>query len=158
MLIVFAELAIERPTGFTRDKPPVAVAWTGSTRPTGKPSKTFTSTRWSVMPGKDSAVIPPRSSHPLQLEGRLGPYAESYSFRNRPYNDCSAARSLFRSRGCKGRSVISSDKVSNKHSKSQRYKPRGRFPWYLSTRRSKPNDSGRDNSFSSRSSAPRIRT
>ena len=65
MLIVFAELAIERPTGSTWDKPPVAAAWTGSTRPTGKPSKTFTSTRWSVMPGNDFA-IPPGLTHQLQ--------------------------------------------------------------------------------------------
>jgi hypothetical protein len=83
--IVFAELAIEQPTGSTWDKPPVVVAWTGGTRPTGKPTKTFASTRWSVMPGNDSAAIPPGNPTPLQFEGRLGPYAKSYSFRNRSY-------------------------------------------------------------------------
>jgi hypothetical protein len=83
-----------------------------------------------VMPGKDSA-IPPGSSHRLQFEGRLVPYATSCSFRHRSYNDCSAARSLLRGRGYRGRSVISSDNLSNKHSKSQRYKRMGRAPSHL---------------------------
>src|SRR2546428_12687750 len=38
-------------------RPPVAAAWTGNTKPTVKPSKTSTCTRWSAMPGNAYAAI-----------------------------------------------------------------------------------------------------
>jgi hypothetical protein len=40
-------------------RPPDAVAWTGSTKATVKPSKTSMSIRWSAMPGDTYAAIPP---------------------------------------------------------------------------------------------------
>ena len=85
------------------------------------------------------------------------PDAVSYSFRKRSCKDCSASRSLLRRRRCCGRSAHSSDKVSNKHSRSQRYNPIGRFPWYRWMRPSKPNDSGIDSNFNACSSTPLIR-
>src|SRR5438105_7069919 len=46
-------------TGSMLDRPPDAVAWIGSTKPTPTPSKTSMSIRWSVMPADIYAAIPP---------------------------------------------------------------------------------------------------
>src|SRR3989449_3905405 len=54
----FEELATALPTGSIWGRPPVGVAWTGNTKPTLKPSKTSTCTRWSAMPGNAYAAIP----------------------------------------------------------------------------------------------------
>src|SRR5450631_2534759 len=55
----FGEPATGPPTGSTLGRPPDAVAWTGSTKATVKPSKTSTFTRWSAMPDDTYAAIPP---------------------------------------------------------------------------------------------------
>src|SRR5450755_1310835 len=55
----FEEPATGPPTGSTLGRPPDAVAWTGSTKATVKPSKTSTFTRWSAMPDDTYAAIPP---------------------------------------------------------------------------------------------------
>ena len=55
----FEEPATVPPTGSMLGRPPDAVAWTGSTKPTVKSSKISMSIRWSVMPGDTYAAIPP---------------------------------------------------------------------------------------------------
>src|SRR5206468_4337563 len=52
----FEELATGPPTGSTLGRPPVADEWTESTKPTVKPSKISTCTRWSAMPGNAYAA------------------------------------------------------------------------------------------------------
>src|SRR5258708_33061024 len=55
----FEEPATAPPTGSAWARPPAAVAWTGSTKLTGKPSKTSMSIHWSATPGNVYAAIPP---------------------------------------------------------------------------------------------------
>src|ERR1035441_6891939 len=63
----FGEPATGPPTGSTLGRPPDAVAWTGSTKATVKPSKTSTFTRWSAMPDDTYAAIPPGKQIPRLL-------------------------------------------------------------------------------------------
>src|ERR1035441_2204602 len=67
----FGEPATGPPTGSTLGRPPDAVAWTGSTKATVKPSKTSTFTRWSAMPDDTYAAIPPGKQIQTQAS-RLG--------------------------------------------------------------------------------------
>src|SRR5437868_6189857 len=59
MPVGFEEPATGPPTGSMLDRPPDAVAWIRSTKPTPTPSKTSMSIRWSVMPADIYAAIPP---------------------------------------------------------------------------------------------------
>src|SRR5438876_8725024 len=64
----FEELATGPPTGSTLGRPPVADEWTESTKPTVKPSKISTCTRWSAMPGNAYAA----SSSGKQIQAMVG--------------------------------------------------------------------------------------
>src|SRR5207249_9914461 len=57
------------PTGSTLGRPPVADEWTESTKPTVKPSKISTCTRWSAMPGNAYAA----SSSGKQVQRTMTP-------------------------------------------------------------------------------------
>src|ERR1039458_8832579 len=59
------------PTGSAWDTPPDAAVWTGSTKPTGKPSKTSTSIHSSAMHANVCAAIPPLNRYRnSQVRGR----------------------------------------------------------------------------------------
>src|ERR1019366_7243817 len=63
----FEEPATGPPTGSMLGRPPDAVACTGSTKATVKPSKTSMSIRWSAMPGDTYAAIPPGKQIPSAM-------------------------------------------------------------------------------------------